>query len=197
MTESARGSTSTEQATNTLTGQGQATNGLREIDPFAARRWTRLPDVPQHPVATEVAASVTAAVRLARARLATRLPGRVLEEVGSYFEAPMVDRWDDCERPAVSTIDLFGDLCAVPRSVSVRDKAAGLQLEVRTLDETLNPEALGAPVGPGSEVLMLSLPRLEAAAASNCSIELRQFDRQCPAWSSFADDLVTITGADG
>jgi hypothetical protein len=49
---------------------------------------------------------------------------------------------------------------------------------------------------PGADVLLLSPARRAAVATSNAAIELRQFDRQCPRWAPFADDIATVTGAD-
>jgi hypothetical protein len=49
---------------------------------------------------------------------------------------------------------------------------------------------------PGADVLLLSPGRRSAAATAKSSIELRQFDRQCPGWAPFADDVAAVTGAD-
>jgi hypothetical protein len=171
-------------------------NSLHQVGSFAARSPRRPPALIPHPLAHEVADAVATAVDNARARLASRLPHDALDSLGQYFSAPTVHAWNAGERPELADADLFAELCALPRSVTVRDKAAGLQLELRTLDEEFEVEALGDPVEPGSDVLMLSPTRLTAAAAKNTSIELRQFDRQCVDWAPFADDLATVTGAD-
>jgi hypothetical protein len=171
-------------------------NSLRHVGSFSARSPRRPPALIPHPLAHEVADAVATAVKNARARLATRLPHDALDSLGQYFEAPTVHAWNVSDRPELAEVDLFAELCALPRSVTVRDKAAGLQLELRTLDEKFEVEALGDPVEPGSDVLMLSPTRLAAAAAKNTSIELRQFDRQCASWAPFADDLAAVTGAD-
>lgn len=49
---------------------------------------------------------------------------------------------------------------------------------------------------PGADVLLLSPGRRAAVASAKQAIELRQFDRQCPRWAPFADDVATVTGAD-
>jgi hypothetical protein len=49
---------------------------------------------------------------------------------------------------------------------------------------------------PGADVLLLSPGRRAAVANAKLAIELRQFDRQCPRWAPFADDVATVTGAD-
>jgi hypothetical protein len=61
--------------------------------------------------------------------------------------------------------------------------------DVDTWDGAVRPE-------PGADVLLLSPTRRAAVATSNVAIELRQFDRQCPRWAPFADDIATVTGAD-
>ncbi len=61
--------------------------------------------------------------------------------------------------------------------------------DVDTWDGEVRPE-------PGADVLLLSPARRAAVATSNVAIELRQFDRQCPRWAPFADDIATVTGAD-
>lgn len=174
----------------------RSSNALRQVGSYAVDGPRRPPEPLPDPLAGEMAAAVLVAVDHARARLAARLPAAALDSAYQYFEAPSMRVWDGGERPELASADLFAELCAVPRSVSVRDKAAGLQLELRSLNEAFEMEALGDPVEPGSDVLVLSPARLAAAAARNTSIELRQFDRQCPAWAPFADDLAAVTGAD-
>jgi len=61
--------------------------------------------------------------------------------------------------------------------------------DVDTWQGELRPE-------PGADVLLLSPGRRAAVASAKLAIELRQFDRQCPRWAPFADDIATVTGAD-
>ena len=60
---------------------------------------------------------------------------------------------------------------------------------VNTWDGAVRPD-------PGEDVLLLSPARRSAVPSANLAIELRQFDRQCPRWAPFADDIATVTGAD-
>ncbi|MGH3328109.1 MAG: JmjC domain-containing protein [Streptomycetales bacterium] len=168
---------------------------VTEIEPFAGRA-AAAPVTDDGPLAREVAAANAAAVAHSRTRLSARLPGDALAAADRYFERPSVAGWPPQARPALAADELFRLVCATPRSATVRDKADGLQIELRSLDETFELEDLGHRVEPDSDVLMLSSMRLAAAAARNTSIELRQFDRQCPSWAPFADDLAAVTGAD-
>jgi hypothetical protein len=61
--------------------------------------------------------------------------------------------------------------------------------DVDTWDGAVRPE-------PGADVLLLTPGRRAAVATAKLAIELRQFDRQCPRWAPFADDIAAVTSAD-
>lgn len=143
-----------------------------------------------------VASANSAGLAHARRRLAARLPAAAIAGARQYFPEAKVDSWDGGERPDIAADELFADICSSPRSVAVGEKADGLQLELRTLGQALTISELGDQVEPGSNIALLSPERLRHAAMKNASIELRQFDRQCPSWALFADDVAAVSGAD-
>lgn len=171
-------------------------SSIRPLGPLAAEVNHPPTDGPSGALAEEVRSANTAAVQHAQRRLSSLLPTAALTVADQYFGEAAAYAWDDGARPGISADELFGLICASPRSVSVSDKAEGLQVEVRTLGEQLQIIDLGDPVEPGSHVAVLLPKRLRGVALGNASIELRQFDRQCRSWAPFADDLSAVTGAD-
>jgi hypothetical protein len=101
---------------------------------------------------------------------------------------------------------------ALTRQVAAADSAAvdharhrlASRLPARALDAAdqyfpvpdVNPWEGAVRPEPGADVLLLSPGRRAAVASAKVAIELRQFDRQCPRWAPFADDIATVTGAD-
>lgn len=123
-------------------------------------------------------------------------PAAALMHLDAHFGDARCIAWDSEKRPAITSDDVLGLISATPRSIALEDKADDLQVEVRTLGESLKITDIGRPVEPHSQVALLIPELLRHVVESNASIELRQFDRQCPAWSPVADDLIAISGAD-
>lgn len=169
---------------------------IRELGSYAAKSRHIPLAAPGTALVNEVASACAAAVARVRRRLSGCLSESALDAADQYFEKPGVCEWGDTARPEIGPDELFATICGSPRSATVTGKAAGLQIELRSLDEEFELEALGDQIEPGSDVLMLSPQRLAAAAARNTSIELRQFDRQCISWAAFADDVGAVTAAD-
>lgn len=137
------------------------------------------------------------AVDRAHARLQARVPSRALEVLAAYFPEPEAVPWSVTnQRPAIDDEELMAEICSRPRSVAIDNKAVGLQLEVRTLGENVDRVDLGEPIEPDSDVVLPLPDRVRRLVNANGSVELRQFDRQCPSWASFADDIATVSGAD-
>lgn len=148
------------------------------------------------PLAEHVASATVSAVELARLRLLARFPSATTNAMGRYFDAPGAHRWLGTGRPAITAADLLADVCKSPRTVVVGEKASGLQVEIRSPDGAVGREDLGDSLEPGSDVVYLMADNVRRAASQNSSIEVRQFDRQCPSWGPLVDDVAAVSGAD-
>ncbi len=168
---------------------------IRRVGSFASDPVTQSA-LNSSPLADHVASATAAAVELARRRLATRFTAETTHAMGRYFDMPRVHRWSGMARPMLTAVDLLADVCSSPRTVAVGEKAAGLQVELRSPDGAVGREDLGDPIEPGADVLQLVPDRVRTAALRNASVEVRQFDRQCPSWGPLADDVAAVSGAD-
>jgi hypothetical protein len=99
-------------------------------------------------------------------------------------------------RPVVELDEVLASLGGRARSIATGRKAAGLEVELRSPGEPPTAASVGAPVEPGTDVVLPDPARLLDLAEGGASVEVRLLDRQCPEWAPLADDLVTVTGAD-